>query len=68
MKRIVTAYAEVPAPESEDARRVAAMLGVERIDPTGGILIGFAAGKAQAKLPVGARVVRVAVVVEVEDV
>lgn len=58
--KLITSVADVPGPGSPELEALKA-LGV----PTrGGFLVGFAAGKAAAKLPKGARVVRVVVVAE----
>jgi hypothetical protein len=66
--RVTEAY-DVPALDSEEAKAFARLLG--RSGPlqesNAGFLVGYAAGKAQAKLPPGARVVRVVVVAETPE-
>lgn len=60
MKHLTEAY-DVPRPGTADYDKLATLLG----DIEGsGFLVGFAAGKAAAKLPRDARVVRVVVVAE----
>jgi hypothetical protein len=63
--RVTEGY-DVPAPDSDEAKAFATLLGRSGplSDDNAGFLVGYAAGKAQAKLPPGARVVRVVVVAE----
>ena len=63
----ITKTHEVPRADSDEARAFARLLGRD-LDPDDcGFLVGYAAGKARAKLPPGAKVVRVVVVAEIAE-
>jgi len=57
---------EVPGPGSDEFMAISILTKVNEAElaKANGLMVGFAAGKAAAKLPTGARIVRVVVVAE----
>jgi hypothetical protein len=65
MSRTVTKVCEVPRAGSKEARALEVLLGIDLAPGHNGFLIGWAAGRAAARLPKGSRIVRVVVVGEI---
>lgn len=66
MTRTITEAYDVPQPDSEEALAFAKLLGADPRKGTG-LLVGYASGKAAAKIPDHAKIVRVVVVAELPD-